>query len=140
MGRPAELTPELAERIVGYVRDGASLKDASRACGYHESTVRLWRRKGEQPRAREPYVSFSAALTRARREGKLALIGQIRTAAQHDWRAAAWLLERMYPAEFAKHTVQPPSRRDAGPASIELPEHAAEAAQEFFRRVRSNGS
>ncbi len=89
MGRPAELNPELAERIVGYLRDGASLKDASRACGYHESTVRLWRRKGEQPRAREPYVSFCAALTRARREGKLALVAQIRTAAQHDWRAAA---------------------------------------------------
>ncbi len=51
--------------------------------------MRLWRRKGEQPRAREPYVSFSAALTRARREGKLALVAKIRTAPQHDWRAAA---------------------------------------------------
>ncbi len=137
MGRPAELNPELAERIVGYLRDGASLKDAagpaattraSSACGGATASSR----------AREPYVSFAAALTRARREGKLALVGHILTAAQHDWRAAAWLLERMHPAELAKRTIPPPSRRDASP-SVELPEHTAEAAHEFLRRVRSNG-
>ena len=42
------------------------------------------------------------ALKKAEVERKGALLGRILKASDETWQAAAWLLERRYPAEFAK--------------------------------------
>lgn len=42
------------------------------------------------------------ALKKAEVERKGALLGRILKASNETWQAAAWLLERRYPAEFAK--------------------------------------
>ncbi len=50
-----------------------------------------------------------AAVARGDQQATLALVAQIHAAASHNWHAAVWLLERIYPAEFAKRTIPPAS-------------------------------
>jgi hypothetical protein len=48
------------------------------------------------------YPSFAAAVFRARGIAKTSLVAVIRKAAPDDWRAAAWILERSWPDEYAR--------------------------------------
>jgi len=54
----------------------------------------------------ERYPAFAAAVHRARAKAKMKLVRVIIDQAPDDWRAAAWALERSYPKEYARVTVE----------------------------------
>ncbi len=61
--------------------------------------MKLQTRRGQA--GEEPYAGFFNAASRARDGWKARLISRIEAcAAGGDWRPAAWLLERQFPAEF----------------------------------------
>ena len=101
IGRPSKLTPETQARIVSAVRCGASFKNACVAAGISERTFQRWRQKGEHQGAKTEYRRFWRDLTQAEQEGQTARLAIIQEAARNDWRAAAWLLERMDPERFS---------------------------------------
>ena len=106
-GRPSKLTPETEARIVSAVRCGASFKSACMAGGISERTFQRWRQKGELPDAKPEYRRFWRELTQAEQEGQTARVAIIQKAARDDWRASAWLLERMDPERWSlRHKIE----------------------------------
>ncbi len=103
MPAPTKFTPETVNAILAGIRAGLSLRLAAEAAGVSETTFHQWQR-GEFPRGadRDLKVQFSEQLTRAKGESARRLTALISSAAVEDWRAAAWLLERRFPADYGK--------------------------------------
>ena len=102
MGRRSKLTPEVKEKICGYVRQGLSFEAAARLAGISESTFYRWRHWGENARS-GIFREFWEELKKAEVEAEAALVNYIRTEAQSGtWQAAAWILERRYPERWGK--------------------------------------
>lgn len=95
---------ESAEIFFSEIRGGGSRRDACAASGFSESAVRDWISRGEgrhRTRKKTPeYEAFAARYRRELSEGKAALRKVVRSAGEKDWRAAAWLLERLHPEDY----------------------------------------
>jgi hypothetical protein len=98
-GRKPKLTPEVSQRIIELVRIGNYLDAAAASCGIHRSTLHRWLVKGEE-QSHGMYREFFLAIDRAQGEGELRDCVLIAKAAQTDWRAAAWRLERRAPRKY----------------------------------------
>src|SRR5262245_40878255 len=93
MTRPTKYTPARVKAILTAVELGASYEHAAAAAGVHRDTLTEWRKR---------YPAFSDALTRAGARGVLACFGQLHSAAEQDWRAAAWILEHRFPEQYGR--------------------------------------
>ena len=103
MARPTKLTPDVEAAVAEAVELGATWEKAADAAGVGASTLREWRQRGEADEA--PFAAFLAALKRAEGEGVARALRTIRQAAESgQWTAAAWLLERRYPADYGRRT------------------------------------
>jgi len=108
-GRKTKLTPEVQKRIVESVRLGAPYCLAAQSGGIGESTLYDWMERGEKGERREQkdiYVEFAKAIKEAESACFNAMLGRIQLAASTSWQAAAWLLERRYPQQFARTMKQ----------------------------------
>lgn len=95
---PEEFTEELADAIYDEIRFyGHTDVAAAAKHGVSATSIAQW--KYDQ-------VDFATDLEAARAEFKERMVEEIRNAAKRDgtidWRARAWLLERIYPNEFAR--------------------------------------
>ena len=90
----AVLDPAKRDRIIAMVANGSSRRVAARFVGCAPSTI-------TRTAARDP--QFAADLARAEESVEVESLRAIRNAAKtaHYWRAAAWLLERKNPEDFA---------------------------------------
>jgi hypothetical protein len=106
-GRPTRLTPQTESRILQAVRCGASFKSACVAAGIGLRTFYRWKAEGESEDARPLHRQFWQRLTQAVEEGHVARVATITKASREDWRAAAWLEERLNPQRFSlRHKVE----------------------------------
>lgn len=107
---PRRLTPEVIDAICEAIVDGCHARTATEAIGVSDKTFREWRLRGERE-PDTPYGEFRRRLEIAEAERAGRLVSLIREAASPgkdvkgkiipgDWRAAAWLLERLHPADF----------------------------------------
>ena len=118
-GRPSAMTEQVVSDIVNALAAGAAVKAAAGAAGISERTYYLWRERGEQEGADEAFLQFLQRTTRAREQGKVALTASIRKAAAEDWRAAAWLLERLEPEAWALKRRLEHSGPEGGPVPVD---------------------
>jgi transposase len=88
-GRPTKLTPEVQERIVTALRAGNYRETASRHAGISYMTFRRWEMKGE-------------AIKKAEADAEVRDLELISKAAEEQWQAAAWKLERKYPQRWGR--------------------------------------
>lgn len=89
-------TPEVKAAIVESVRNGAYAKHAAEAAGISERALYSWLETDEH---------FAAALASAKADRVNRGIRLIREAADRDWRAEAWLLERTMPDSFRESSA-----------------------------------
>lgn len=103
MARPSKFTPETVHGILGGIRAGLPYRLAAEAAGIHYDTFNEWSH-GRFPRGadKDLKTAFPDQLTRAKGESALRLSGLITRAATDDWKAAAWMLERRFPKDFAR--------------------------------------
>lgn len=95
-----KLTKNLIEKAVSLKEAGLSNKDVCKALGISEETFYAWQRI---ERATPLQAEFSERLTRAETQFKQSLLQEVlRQGMERDWRACAWLLERLYPQEFGR--------------------------------------
>jgi hypothetical protein len=104
-GRATLLTPPLQKKICALLAQGSAIKSACIvAAGLGERTYHDWNQRGKN--GEEPFATFFSAATRAREQHKARLIQVVMQAAHKDARHAEWLLERQFPAEFARNEAR----------------------------------
>jgi transposase len=123
MGRPSKLTDELSERLVRAIRAGNFPDVAARHAGIHPATYHRWMERGAPGRdaaADAPFRRFRSEVERALADAEAAQVGLILQAARAGrWQAAAWLLERRFPARWGRGEIR-------GDPDEELDERAIE--------------
>jgi len=87
-----KITEEQKAQICAMVSVGCSLRAAARLAACHESTVRS-RLQNDK--------AFLARYRKSEQASELIALRHVQTAGAKNWRAAAWLLERMRPNEYA---------------------------------------
>lgn len=104
-----KLTKDGIAEVVRMKRAGVPHKDIAAYIGVSEETFSRWVNHPRTPNQ----CQLCQALKKAEADRKTALLTMIYNAATSPktWQAAAWLLERQYPDEFAK---RPPSAPEAG--------------------------
>jgi hypothetical protein len=123
-------TPELAKRIGDSISLGLPNKDAAILNGIDEGSFYNWMLRGEKeynrliahprakPKEREaPFLEFFKYIKGAIPRRKSSLLSRIHAASadSRTWQAAAWLLERLHPDEFALKTRQEHTGAGGGP-------------------------
>jgi hypothetical protein len=98
-GRPTKLTPERADDLIVLLAARVPVEVAARSVNISRRTLDRWlrqedfRQRVEQARAAGPQATDALSEARA--------VVLILRAAQTDWRAAAWWLERRHPERWA---------------------------------------
>ena len=113
--RPTKLTPERRDALLKWLRGGLPLETAARLTGVSPSTVQSWRKQSRAGRA--GYRNFETEVLTAMAEGEAIHVARIAEAGRGNWRAAAWLLERMHPEKWVPPPA-PPFIPDAPPPNL----------------------
>lgn len=130
-GRPSALTPEVRKKILDALRVGASRPAAAGLAGISARTLRDWMAKSDDV---EPLASFRVAVEAAEATAQARLSGGIFKAALEDPKLAQWYLERRWPEEWARRTVETHDVKVAPPGWVS-PEELERASSELERRL-----
>ena len=128
--RPTALTPEVFDAIVTALQAGNYIDDAAAYAGVHQRLVFTWLEKGrnadeadEQGLPLTPnerlYMHFLHAVETARSQAVVRNVAIIQQAAQTQWQAAAWFLERTNPRKWGRHETVEITGEDGGPIRVE---------------------
>ena len=137
MARPTKLTPKLTGEITTYIRDGNSPTISATLVGISPSTYFNWMSKGSNQEPR--FMEFSESIKRAYAQSIANRVAHIsREADSGNWRAAAWLLERMAPESFGKNSTRAP---EAGAQRLEKPQGVSiQKLEESMAKILENRS
>lgn len=105
-GRPKgadKLTPELQNEICRVIRAGNYIETAAAYAGISKTTLYDWMRKGRAQK-RGKYRDFVTAVEKALAEAEIRDVMIIAKAAEENWQAAAWRLERKFPERWGHKT------------------------------------
>lgn len=98
---PAHLTADVVERVAEAVAEGVPHGVAARLAGVSERAFYYWMRQGEEEEGTLPALlvqrtkdADAAAVRRA--------LQRLASADKGDWQRWAWVLERRWPADFAR--------------------------------------
>jgi len=94
-GRPTKFTPETRALVTKLLQEGCTRKMAAKIAGIGYSTFMKWLQSSglEYMEFRQACEASEAAFQREQIRGILD---------SKDWKAKAWVLERMFPDEFGK--------------------------------------
>lgn len=95
-----DLEPQLASRIITYIKAGSYLETAAAAAGVNRSTLHRWLKRGAE--GEESFAGFRSSVEGALAEAELRDLARIDRAAETDWKAAAWKLERRNPKRWGR--------------------------------------
>src|SRR5215207_5426679 len=106
-GRPTLFTEQLLNLLCSFILDyGMSDSAAASRAGIAPSTLSRWK---------DEHDGLEEALAQAREQFRIEQLEEIKNATtkdgRRDWRAAAWLLEKVFPEDYgrrAKPTPPPP--------------------------------
>ena len=123
MARPRiEPTAAIRERVAQAIRMGATYEHAALYGGVSYDTFNRWMQRGERA-GRGEFREFRDAVKAAEGEAVLLWLAKIEKAATDgSWQAAAWKLERRYPAAYGRQMHQHSHEvtgRDGGPIQTE---------------------
>jgi hypothetical protein len=119
-GRPRILCEQKQGEICKLLAAGATLEDTASYVGCSVNTIRREAQRNPQ---------FREKLEKSRSERDLWPVRTVHDAATHDWRAAAWFLERTQPERFSK---RPPNTFTVEDVA-KLLDRVCEAARDEFR-------
>ncbi len=103
------LTDEVQETIVQLLRTGNWAVTAASMAGVTRSTYERWIKQGEadvEAGIESPHAAFARACARASAQAEAVRVFRIQQAAERDWRADAWWLERRFPRRWGERVVQ----------------------------------
>jgi len=98
-----KLHEETHNAIVQAVRAGNYLETAASYAGISKDTLYTWLKKGRAA-TKGPYREFVEAVDQAIASSEVRDLTLIGKAAEEQWQAAAWRLERRYPDRYGRRT------------------------------------
>jgi transposase len=113
--RTPKLTAARRAELIRWLEAGLPIDMAARLTGISTRTVTAWRTacaNGEKG-----YLTLEHEIQTALARGESVHLARIAEAGRTQWRASAWLLERMYPEKYAPPMPQVP---DAPPVSTQV--------------------
>jgi len=119
VARPTKIiNKEIVAKIVKAIRAGNYIETAAAYAGISKNTLYDWLRRGEREKQRlatnprskmrkseAPFVEFSDAVERALAEAEVRDVTIIAKAAETQWQAAAWRLERKFPDRWGRRKL-----------------------------------
>lgn len=114
-GRPTLLNPTRQAALLETIEQGMPLKQAAAMAGMSYDTLNNWQNRGENESAPPEYRQFCQLLRHSQDVAMQVHFSSICDAAKRDWRAAAWMRERRYPEDFARHQQLEHSVQDGKP-------------------------
>ncbi len=157
MGRPTKFSNEIKHKIITAIRAGNYIETASAYAGISKNTLYDWLRRGEREKQRveknprykirkseQPFVDFSDAVEKALAEAEVRDVAIIAKAAEEQWQAAAWRLERKFPDRWGRKVIEHKGslevKNDDSIKRIEQQlkqdDESRELLKEFFRRSK----
>lgn len=133
MAAPSKLTPETHRRLLLSLKHGNFRETAAADAGIDARTLRSWMKQaaeiadrvldenGELPPDAEltdherAVMSLASDVQAAEAEMQTRALLKINKAADTDWRAAAWTLERRFPKQFGQKAEIEHTGKDGGP-------------------------
>lgn len=138
MARPTKLNPTVQQKIISAIRAGNYIETAAAYAGISKNTLYVWLRRGEREKQRIaknprckvkkkelPFVEFADAVEKALADAEVRDVAIIAKAAEEQWQAAAWRLERKFPDKWGRrkldveHKGQVEVKNDVARAIIE---------------------
>jgi len=120
-GRPTKLTPELQRKITDAIRAGNYMETAAAYAGIHKDTLYAWLKRGARDKSpKSPYRQFSDAVEKALAEAEVRDVALIAKAAEKEWQAAAWRLERKFPDRWGRKDRVQADIRHQGQVALEV--------------------
>lgn len=101
-GRPTLLNPTRQAALLKAIELGMPLKQAAAMADMSYDTLNHWQKRGENESAPPEYRQFCQLLRRSQAVAMQVHLSSICDASKRDWRAAAWILERRHPEDFAR--------------------------------------
>jgi predicted transcriptional regulator len=109
-GRPSKLTPQMADAFLDAIAGGATITGAAELLGVTRETAHNWLKASRSAKPGLDVPDFAARYDlacQARRDRWVEAVADGRLiSGERDWKASAWLLERLHAGEFAKKTIQ----------------------------------
>lgn len=99
---PDKCTKEMIGHICELKEAGFTDKAICKCVGISQASLCAWKSKPKT----ENHLELIERLKKAQEKHRLTLVRRIEEGAINDWKAAAWLLERTYPDDYAKPEVQ----------------------------------
>lgn len=99
-GRKPKLDQVLVAKLLPLLQQGHTIEIACKAVGIGDSTFHRWMDTGKT-QEHGPYRDFWEKVTAARAICEVMLLDTLQKAARTDWRAAQWLLERLFGDRYA---------------------------------------
>ena len=129
-GRPSKYEPETVNLLLAALADGLNQKQACLACGISGNTLKTWREK---------YPEFEAAMTEARETARRKVLAMIKSIGEEDsdWRALDAWLQRSFPADYRRDSINIRAEASAGSGLPMLTKQDITELQE--RRARLMG-
>jgi hypothetical protein len=103
-GRPS-LFDQCAPKFLEQIENALPTRAADALAGVDNVTVLSWLAKGREQKSPK-FVEFLNQYTRARGLAQAKMIERVRVLGREDWRSESFLLERMFPEDFAKPEAQ----------------------------------
>ncbi len=94
-----QITPDKRAELIRWLENGLPIDMAARLSGLSPHTVTVWRKRSLE--AQRYYIKLEDAIQEAMTRGESVHLARIAEAGRTQWRASAWLLERMYPEKYA---------------------------------------
>jgi hypothetical protein len=105
-GRPRKHPDDYLPQLCQALELGAWHWLACKYAGVSYSTFHRWMLAGEAADADAAMQAFVRRIRQAEATAAIRDLLRIHAAAAHDWRAAVWLLQRRYPAEYGTRVVE----------------------------------
>ena len=100
----SKLTPEVHDKIINLIKAGNYISTACQVVGINVGTYYYWLKKGMENKSKK-YAKFYGDVKKAEAINEAYYLKFIQKAALKNWQAAAWFLERKYPAKYGKKVI-----------------------------------
>jgi hypothetical protein len=97
------IPPAIRKTIIDRVLVGVPPGTAAMSVGVNRRTFQRWLERGRRDDAKDPYRKFANQIDVAIAEWQFSKVQEIDGHAAKDWRAGAWMLERLDPETYGDH-------------------------------------